>query len=101
MQQLTGHGNGIHVRAPVKLLLWLVAGISALCATLVALLLFIDVNLYRDRIEQHVSSAFGRDVVLLGPLGLEPSLAPRFVVNGLKISNPDWASRSSWRHTRL
>jgi hypothetical protein len=63
------------VRAPVKLLLWLITGISALCVMLVALLFFVDVNLYRDRIEQHVSTAFGRDVVLLGPLGLEPSLA--------------------------
>jgi len=81
------------VRASVKLLLWLVAGISALCVMLVALLFFVDVNLYRDRIEQHVSTAFGRDVVLQGPLRLEPSLAPRFVVNGLKITNPDWASR--------
>jgi uncharacterized protein involved in outer membrane biogenesis len=93
MQQLTGHGDGIHVRAPVKLLLWLVAGIGALCVLLVALLFFVDVNLYRDRIEQHVSTAFGRDVVLQGPLGLEPSLTPRFVVSGLKIANPDWASR--------
>ena len=81
------------MRAPVRLLLWLVAGISALCVMLVALLFFVDVNLYRDRIEQHVSTAFGRDVVLQGPLGLEPSLAPRFFVNGLKITNPDWASR--------
>lgn len=81
------------MRAPVKLLLWLVAGISAVCVLLVALLFFVDVNLYRDRIEQHVSTAFGRDVVLQGPLRLEPSLAPRFVVNGLKITNPDWASR--------
>ncbi|MDH3900904.1 MAG: AsmA family protein, partial [Gammaproteobacteria bacterium] len=81
------------MRAPVKLLLWLITGISAVCVMLVALLFFVDVNLYRDRIEQHVSTAFGRDVVLLGPLGLEPSLAPRFVVNGLKITNPDWASR--------
>lgn len=93
MQQLTGHGDGIHVRAPVKLLLWLVTGIGALCVLLVALLFFVDVNLYRDRIEQHVSTAFGRDVVLQGPLGLEPSLTPRFVVNGLQIANPDWASR--------
>ena len=81
------------MRAPVRLLLWLVAGISALCVMLVAFLFFVDVNLYRDRIEQHVSTAFGRDVVLQGPLGLEPSLAPRFFVNGLKITNPDWASR--------
>jgi uncharacterized protein involved in outer membrane biogenesis len=43
------------VCAPVKLLLWLIAGIGAVCVMLVALLFFVDVNLYRDRIEQHVS----------------------------------------------
>jgi uncharacterized protein involved in outer membrane biogenesis len=81
------------VPTPVKLLLWLLTGIAALCVLLVSLLFFVDVNLYRDRIEQHVSTAFGRDVILQGPLSLEPSLTPRFVVNGLKITNPDWASR--------
>jgi uncharacterized protein involved in outer membrane biogenesis len=77
----------------LKLLLWLFAGISTLLAVLVSLLFFVDVNLYRTRIEQHVSTAFGREVVLEGPLSLEPSLTPRFVINGLKIANPDWASR--------
>ena len=77
----------------IKLLLWMVAGTGALLVALVALLLLVDVNLYRDRIEQHVSNAFGREVILEGALGLEPSLRPRFVVNGLKITNPDWASR--------
>jgi uncharacterized protein YhdP len=62
-------------------------------AVLVTLVFFVDVNLYRPQIEQHVSTAFGREVVLEGPLSLEPSLTPRFTVNGLKIANPDWASR--------
>jgi uncharacterized protein involved in outer membrane biogenesis len=93
MQLLAGHENGIQVRTPIKLLIWLLAGISALLVVLVSLLVFIDANLYRTRIEQHVSTAFGRKVVLEGPLNLEPSLTPRFTVNGLKITNPDWASR--------
>jgi uncharacterized protein involved in outer membrane biogenesis len=76
-----------------KLLLWMVAVTGALLAGIIALLLLVDVNLYRDRIEQHVSNAFGRKVILEGELGLEPSLTPRFVVNGIRIANPDWASR--------
>jgi len=81
------------VRAPVKLLLWLIAGMSALVAVPLALLLSIDIDVYRCQIERHVSTAFGRDIVLEGALSLEPSLTPRFVVNGVKIANPDWASR--------
>jgi uncharacterized protein involved in outer membrane biogenesis len=84
--------KGIPVRAPVKLLLWLIAAMSTLVAVLLALLLFIDVDVYRGQIQRHVSTAFGRDIVLEGSLSLEPSLTPRLVVNGLKIANPDWAS---------
>ncbi|MGI9319907.1 MAG: AsmA family protein, partial [Thiogranum sp.] len=93
MQLFTGQENGIPVRASIKLLLWLFAGISTLAAVLVALLFFVDVNLYRGQIERHVSAAFGREIILAGPLSLEPSLTPRFAVKGLKITNPDWASR--------
>ena len=78
--------------APVQLLLWLIAGMSTLVAVLLAFLLFIDVDAYRGQIESHVSTAFGRDIVLEGSLSLEPSLTPRFVANGLRIANPDWAS---------
>ena len=81
------------MRKAINLLLWLFAGISSLLVTLVALLFLVDVNLYRTPIERHVSTAFGRDIVFEGPLSLEPSLLPRFAVKGLKIANPDWASR--------
>ena len=89
------------MREPRKLLLWLLAGMGLPAALLLALPFLIDVNLYRSQIEQQVSSAFGREIRLEGPLKLEPSLTPRFQAKGLKIANPDWASRSSWRHTRL
>ena len=78
------------MRASIKLL---IAGLAALFAVLVALLFLVDADLYRTQIEQHVSTAFGREVVLEGPLSLEPSFTPRFTVNGLKIANPVWASR--------
>jgi uncharacterized protein involved in outer membrane biogenesis len=77
----------------VKLLLWLFAGTSILLAVLIALVFFVDVNLYRAPIERHVSTAFGREVVFGGELSLEPSLRPRFAINGVRITNPDWASR--------
>ncbi len=81
------------MRGFIKLLLWLLAGTSALLAALVGLLLLVDVNLYRTQLERHVSTAFGRDVVFGGELRLEPSLTPWFAINGLKVANPDWASR--------
>ncbi|MGB5298082.1 MAG: AsmA family protein, partial [Thiogranum sp.] len=93
MQLFTGDVNSMPVRASITLLLWLFAGISTLAAVLVALLFFVDVDVYRGQIERHVSAAFGREVILAGPLSLEPSLTPRFAVKGLKITNPDWASR--------
>ena len=86
------------MRKTIKLLLWLFAGTGSLLAVLVALLLLVDVNVYRAQIEQRVSAAFGRDVIFAGPLSLEPSLKPRFAVNGVKITNPDWASRR-WNYT--
>lgn len=54
----------------MNLLLWLLAGIGTLLAVLAALLYFVDVNLYRDRIAQQISTAFGREVVLEGYLSL-------------------------------
>ena len=78
------------MRASIKLL---IAGLAALFAVLVALLFLVDANFYRTQIEQRVSTAFGREIILEGPLSLEPSFTPRFTVNGLKIANPDWASR--------
>jgi uncharacterized protein involved in outer membrane biogenesis len=93
MQRFTGNDNGDRVRTLVRLLLWLLPGAVVLVAALAALLWLVDVNLYRGQIERHVSAAFGRDVVFEGPLGLERSLAPRFTVEGLKVANPQWASR--------
>ena len=81
------------MRGLLKLLLWLLAGIGTLVAVLLVLLFFVDVNLYRAQIERQVSNALGRELVLEGPLTLERSLMPRFVVKGLKIANPVWTSR--------
>ena len=77
----------------LRLLLGLLAGTGALLLVLVALLFFVDVNLYRAPIQQRLSDALGREVVLEGPLRLERSLTPRFSVAGLTIANPAWASR--------
>lgn len=74
------------MRAFIK---FLIAGLAALSAVILALLLLVDASLYRDQIEQRVSTAFGRNVILDGPLSLVPSFTPRFTVNGLKITNPE------------
>lgn len=67
---LPSNKNGIQVHGFLKLLPWLLAGIGTLLAVLAALLYFVDVNLYRDRIAQQISTAFGREVVLEGYLSL-------------------------------
>ena len=85
--------RGVYMRRFLRLLLGLLAGTGALLVVLVALLFFVDVNLYRGPIQQRVSDALGREVVLEGPLTLERSLTPRFSVAGLTIANPAWASR--------
>ena len=81
------------MRATIILLFWLVAVTGTVLALLVALLFLVDVDVFRDQIERQLSSTVGREVVLQGPLILEPSLTPRIAFNGLKIANPDWASR--------
>ncbi|MBT8428634.1 MAG: AsmA family protein [Gammaproteobacteria bacterium] len=81
------------MRKFLKILLWLVGGVGVVLLALVALLFFVDVDHFRPQIERQVSSALGREVLLEGPLTLEPSLTPRFAVAGLKIANPAWASR--------
>lgn len=85
--------NDMAMRKFLKLLLWLLAGVSSVLLTLVALLFFVDVDHFRPQVQKQVSNALGREVLLEGPLTLEPSLTPGFTASGLRISNPAWASR--------
>ena len=71
-------------------------GVSCACGTtitLVLLLMLIDPNTYRSQLEWGASTAFGRQVQFEGPIAIEPSLQPRVVIGGFKVSNPGWASR--------
>jgi uncharacterized protein involved in outer membrane biogenesis len=81
------------MRITFRLLLWLVFVAFTLPLALLFTLLFVDLNAHRAHIERTLSAAFGREVVLEGPIVLEASLTPRLTVEGLKISNPAWASR--------
>ena len=81
------------MRKLVRILLWSASAVGVLLAVVLALLFTVDVNLFRAPLERQVSAALGRTVVFEGPLTLERSLMPRFSVDGLKIGNPDWASR--------
>ena len=85
--------NGMPMRKFLKILLSLLSGVGVVLVALVALLFFVDVDYFRPHIERQISNALGREVILQGPLTLEPSLMPRLVVAGVKISNPAWASR--------
>ena len=78
----------------LRVLFWSLAGILGLFITLLLLLMLVDPNAYRSQLERRASAAFGRQVQFEGPIEIEPSLQPRVVIGGFKISNPDWASRS-------
>ena len=81
------------MRITFKLLLLLFSIAVTMLLAVPLALLFVDVDSHRVPIERLVSAAFGREVVFEGPITLEPSLTPRLTIEGLKISNPAWASR--------
>jgi uncharacterized protein involved in outer membrane biogenesis len=81
------------MKATTKFLLWPLSSIVTILLLLWAALLTVDVDNYRSQLQSHISAAFGREVVFAETLSLKPSLTPHLVIEGLKIGNPDWASR--------
>ena len=76
-----------------RVLLWFLAGTVGLSITLVLLFVLVDPEVYRSELEWGASAAFGRQVQFEGPIAMEPSLQPQFLISRFKVSNPDWASR--------
>ncbi len=75
-----------------KLLLWAALFVLVALVALVVLLLTLDANVYRPRLEREISQALGREVST-GDLSYYLSLRPTFSVRDLRIANPPWASR--------
>lgn len=64
----------------------LVAGVFVFLAT-------IDVNQYKDVIEEQAAAATGRTLTIEGDMDLSVSLTPAIVINGIRFENAAWGSR--------
>ncbi|MFB3110716.1 MAG: AsmA family protein, partial [Gemmatimonadales bacterium] len=69
-----------------------------LCA-ITLIVLSIELNRIRPRIEAALTSALGREVVIEGEVSVGLALAPEVVARGIRIGNPDWASRDYLAYT--
>jgi len=84
--------------------MWRLAGavgliaIVLLCA-ITLIVLNIELNRIRPRIEAALTSALGREVVIEGEVSVGLALAPEVVARGIRIGNPDWASRDYFAYT--
>ncbi len=64
----------------------LVAGIFVVLST-------IDVNQYKDLVEEQAAAATGRTLTIEGDMDLSLSFTPAIVINGVRFQNADWGSR--------
>ena len=76
-----------------KWLGWLGLTVTVLLIAVVVLLLTLDISTYRRELESAASEALGRAVTIAGDMTLGVSLRPSIEINGLRIANPEWASR--------
>jgi uncharacterized protein involved in outer membrane biogenesis len=70
---------------------------AVIAALLVALLLFVnlvDVDRYKSPIENQVSKALGRELVIEGDSELKIFLHPRVLLQNVRLQNAPWGSRS-------
>lgn len=80
----------------VKRVLWSLLGlVAATCVIIVTVLYWLIATMNTDAGRQRIESIVGynlkREVHIGGPIDLELSLRPRVSIEGLTISNPDWA----------
>ncbi|GEM_PF-4598918 len=79
------------LRAVAALLVVASLGAGGASAWAVASLGAIDLQPYRDDIVAQVEARTGRTLRLEGALKLAPSWRPALLVEGMSLSNPDWA----------
>ena len=74
-------------------------GCFALIASVILLVLILDLNSFRPRIAATLSNALGREVTIEGEVSAGFALVPEVVARGIRIANPDWASRDYFAYT--
>jgi uncharacterized protein involved in outer membrane biogenesis len=83
-----------------KWLKYLAASLGAVAVVLLAALsvfvLTFDPNDYRVLIEDEISEAIGREVLVTGDLEIAPALVPTLAVNEATIANPPWARQPTF-----
>ncbi|MDF2764739.1 MAG: putative protein involved in outer rane biosis, asmA [Rhodospirillales bacterium] len=79
----------------MRVLKWVLGGIVVLLVAVAvaayAILMTLDLNLYRERIAQEIEGATGRKVVIGGPIDLEMSLSPALALSDVSLANAPWA----------
>jgi len=78
MKRIAGIAGGVVVV--------LIAGVFVVLAT-------IDINQYKDVIEEQAAAATGRSLTIEGDLELSVGLSPAIELNGVRFQNADWGSR--------
>ena len=81
----------------MKVLKYLSIFAAVIVALFVVLLLFVnlvDVDRYKRPIEKQVSKALGREFVIEGDSELKIFLHPRVLLQGIRLQNAPWGSRS-------
>lgn len=66
--------------------------IAVLIAILLTIIVNLDPNRFRNEIEHYVSSITGRDFRISGALAIDLGRHTRVTVEGLQLSNPEWAA---------
>ena len=83
----------------MRIIKWVVGSIFVLVFALVAVaVIFIatlDVEQYRERIENEAFKVTGRKLTLAGPIDLKISLSPVLVVEDATLANASWGSREA------
>jgi uncharacterized protein involved in outer membrane biogenesis len=82
--------QGQHLRWR-KIVLWSGFGLLALIALTTSWLLLADLGIFKPHIERWASAATGRTVAIDGDLHIDLAMHSTIIVEGLRISNADWA----------
>ena len=78
----------------LRILAWIAAALAALAVVAVLFVLFVfDANWLRGPLGQRATAALGRGVAIEGPLSVRWGRTTAIHAEGLRIANPDWASR--------
>ncbi|MCW8835914.1 MAG: AsmA family protein [Rhodospirillales bacterium] len=67
--------------------------VAALAVSVLAIIKSTDVNDYRTAITEQAKLLTGRDLVIEGELGIDVSLSPSIVVEGIRFANAPWGSK--------